>query len=84
MKKFLFSVFIFIFIFTNVIFAGGFITKPLKKISIFISEENRGDLYINGNYVDNDPVLFTIIKENETGIIKEDGGETLFPLRTIF
>ena len=28
--------------------------------------------------------LFTIIKENETGIIKEDGGETLFPLRTIF
>ena len=31
MKKFLFSVFIFIFIFTNVIFAGGFITKPLKK-----------------------------------------------------
>ena len=76
MKRFLFSVFIFIFMFTNVIFAGGFITKPLKKISIFISEENRGDLYINGNYVDNDPVLFTIIKEN--------GGETLFPLRTIF
>ena len=84
MKKFLISIFIFMFVFTNVIFAGGFITKTLKKISIFISEENRGDLYINGNYVDNDPVLFTIIKENETGIIKEDGGETLFPLRTIF
>ena len=79
MKKFLISIFIFMFVFTNVISA-----EPLKKISIFISEENRGDLYINGNYVDNDPVLFTIIKENETGIIKEDGGETLFPLRTIF
>ena len=63
MKKFLFSVFIFIFIFTNVIFAGGFITKPLKKISIFISEENRGDLYINGNYVDNDLFCSLLLKK---------------------
>lgn len=84
MKKFLFSVFIFIFIFTNVIFAGGFITKPLKKISIFISEENRGDLYINGNYVDNDPVLFTTVKDNETNSMPKGWGESLFPLRTIF
>lgn len=84
MKRFLFSVFIFIFMFTNVIFAGGFITKPLKKISIFISEENRGDLYINGNYVDNDPVLFTTVKDNETNSMPKGWGESLFPLRTIF
>lgn len=79
MKKVLISVFIFMFVFTNVISA-----EPLKKISIFISEENRGDLYINGNYVDNDPVLFTTVKDNETNSMPKGWGESLFPLRTIF
>lgn len=79
MKKFLISIFIFMFVFTNVISA-----EPLKKISIFISEENRGDLYINGNYVDNDPVLFTTVKDNETNSMPKGWGESLFPLRTIF
>ena len=67
------------FVFTNVISA-----EPLKKISIFISEENRGDLYINGNYVDNDPVLFTTVRDNETNSMPKGWGESLFPLRTIF
>ena len=79
MKRFLISVFIFMFVFTNVISA-----EPLKKISIFISEENRGDLYINGNYVDNDPVLFTTVRDNETNSMPKGWGESLFPLRTIF
>lgn len=79
MKRFLISVFIFMFVFTNVISA-----ESLKKISIFISEENRGDLYINGNYVDNDPVLFTTVRDNETNSMPKGWGESLFPLRTIF
>lgn len=73
MKRFLISVFIFMFVFTNVISA-----EPLKKISIFISEENRGDLYINGNYVDNDPVLFTTVRDNETNSMPKGWGESLF------